>query len=73
MERGETTAYDVARSALRMSGDKEVHVVCLERRQEMPADEREIIEGEEEGVRLHDGWGPKEVVSRNGSESPFAP
>ena len=67
MERGETTAYDVARSALRMSGDKEVHVVCLERRHEMPADEREIIEGEEEGVRLHDGWGPKEVVSRNGS------
>jgi NADPH-dependent glutamate synthase beta subunit-like oxidoreductase len=67
MERGETTAYDVARSALRMSGDKEVHVVCLEGREEMPADEREIVEGEEEGVFLHNGWGPREVIQRNGS------
>ena len=66
MERGETTAYDVARSALRISGDKEVHVVCLERRHEMPADEREIIEGEEEGVHLHDGWGPRAVVEKDG-------
>ena len=32
MGRGEQVAYDVARSALRMSGDKEVHVVCLEDR-----------------------------------------
>jgi formate dehydrogenase (NADP+) beta subunit len=34
--------YDVARSALRLSGDKEVHVVCLESRAEMPADEIEV-------------------------------
>jgi len=67
MERGETTAYDVARSALRMSGDKEVHMVCLESREEMPADEREIIEGEEEGVFLHNGLGPREIIQRNGS------
>ncbi len=66
MERGETTAFDVARSALRISGDKEVHVVCLEQRHEMPADEREIVEGDEEGVRLHNGWGPKEVIQRDG-------
>ena len=32
IERGEKTAYDVARSVLRMSGDKQVHVVCLEQR-----------------------------------------
>ncbi|UCF35755.1 MAG: FAD-dependent oxidoreductase [Acidobacteriota bacterium] len=67
IERGETTAYDVARSALRLSGDKEVHVVCLEQRHEMPADLREIIEGEEEGIHLHNGWGPREIVQRNGS------
>jgi ferredoxin len=35
---GGNVAYDVARSAVRMSGDKEVHVVCLEKRSEIPAD-----------------------------------
>lgn len=63
MERGEKTAYDIARSALRMSGDKQVHVVCLEGRIEMPADQREIDEGEEEGIHLHNGRGPKEILS----------
>jgi len=48
IERGESVAYDVARSAMRMSGDKEVHVVCLEKRSEMPADEIEVTEGAEE-------------------------
>ncbi len=66
MGRGEQTAYDVARSALRLSGGREVHVVCLEKRHEMPADEREIVEGAEEGLTLHNGQGPKEVVIRNG-------
>lgn len=62
LERSQRIAYDVARSALRMSGDKEVHVVCLESRHEMPADEVEIIEGEEEGIRLHPARGPREVL-----------
>jgi NADPH-dependent glutamate synthase beta subunit-like oxidoreductase len=66
LERGEHTAYDVARSVLRLSGDKQVHVVCLEKRHEMPADKREIDEGEEEGIYLHDGRGPKEVLVENG-------
>ena len=59
-------AYDVARSALRISGDKEVHVVCLESRAEMPADEIEVEEGAEEGVRLHNQRGPREVLQRDG-------
>ncbi|HKH99744.1 MAG TPA: FAD-dependent oxidoreductase [Candidatus Sulfotelmatobacter sp.] len=67
MGRGEQVAYDVARSALRMSGDKEVHVVCLEKREEMPADEAEIVEGEEEGLRLHSSRGPKAIVGDNGT------
>ena len=67
MERGEQVAYDVARSALRLSGDKEVHVVCLEKREEMPADEVEIIEGEEEGLKLHSGRGPKAIFGDNGT------
>jgi formate dehydrogenase (NADP+) beta subunit len=66
MGRGEQMAYDVARSALRMSGDKEVHVVCLEAREEMPADDVEVHEGEEEGIRLHNRRGPKEVLHSNG-------
>jgi NADPH-dependent glutamate synthase beta subunit-like oxidoreductase len=66
MGRGEQVAYDVARSALRLSGDKEVHVVCLEAREEMPADEIEVVEGEEEGIRLHNRCGPKEVIQDNG-------
>src|SRR5581483_6606038 len=67
MERGEQVAYDVARSALRMSGDKEVHVVCLEKRAEMPADAVEILEGEEEGLRLHNSRGPKAIFGNNGA------
>jgi formate dehydrogenase (NADP+) beta subunit len=59
-------AYDVARSALRLSGDKEVHVVCLESRREMPADEIEVLEGAEEGVKLHNQRGPRAVLTENG-------
>ena len=66
IERGEQVAYDVARSALRLSGDKEVHLVCLEKREEMPADEVEILEGEEEGIRLHSSRGPKAVLGDDG-------
>ncbi len=67
MGRGEQVAYDVARSALRMSSDKEIHLVCLEKREEMPADESEITEGEEEGIRLHSSRGPKEILGQNGT------
>ena len=60
-------AYDVARSAIRISADKEVHVVCLEGREEMPADEIEVIEGAEEGIHLHNSRGPREILSENGT------
>jgi formate dehydrogenase (NADP+) beta subunit len=59
-------AYDVARSAVRISADKEVHVVCLEGRHEMPADEIEVVEGAEEGIRLHAERGPRQVLQENG-------
>ena len=42
-----------------MSQDKEVHVVCLEKLEEMPADRVEIEEGEEEGLFLHNQRGPQ--------------
>ena len=63
----EHMAYDVARSALRLSGDKEVHVVCLEKREEMPADDIEVIEGSEEGIRLHNSLGPRAILHENGT------
>src|SRR5579863_4580137 len=44
---------DISLSALRM-GSREVDIVCLERRREMPAAAEEIEEAELEGVRLYD-------------------
>ncbi|MFQ5605402.1 MAG: FAD-dependent oxidoreductase [bacterium] len=56
------TEYDVSRTALRQKGVKEVHLVCLESLEEMPADTTEIVEGEEEGVIRHNSLGPKEIL-----------
>ncbi|UCE49479.1 MAG: FAD-dependent oxidoreductase [Phycisphaerales bacterium] len=52
---------DVSRTALRAAGVREVHLCCLESLEEMPADDVEIIEGNEEGVLLRPGMGPKEI------------
>jgi NADPH-dependent glutamate synthase beta subunit-like oxidoreductase len=62
----EATALDVARSAVRMEGDKEVHVVCLESRRQMPADEIEVTEGAEEGLVLHNSRGPRAILDKDG-------
>jgi len=56
--------YDVSRTAARLHGVREVHLVCLESLEEMPADTVEIIEGTEEGVVRHNSWGPKEILAR---------
>ncbi|HEX4953997.1 MAG TPA: FAD-dependent oxidoreductase [Thermoanaerobaculia bacterium] len=50
---------DVARTAARRAGVSEVHVVCLESREEMPADAIEIEEGLHEGLTLHPSLGPR--------------
>ena len=49
---GGNTAVDAARTALRL-GAAEVHLVYRRTREEMPAQELEVREAEEEGVRLH--------------------
>ncbi|MCP4403719.1 MAG: FAD-dependent oxidoreductase, partial [bacterium] len=54
--------YDVSRTALREKGVKEVHLVCLESFEEMPADTIEIDEGAEEGIIRYNSWGPKEIL-----------
>ncbi len=56
--------YDVSRTAARMKGVREVHLVCLESLEEMPADTVEILEGAEEGIVRHNSWGPKEILTR---------
>jgi NADPH-dependent glutamate synthase beta subunit-like oxidoreductase/NAD-dependent dihydropyrimidine dehydrogenase PreA subunit len=56
---------DVSLSALRL-GAREVGIVCLEKRHEMPAALEEIEEAETEGIHLHDGRGPHRILGRDG-------
>lgn len=60
-----TEALDVARSAVRF-GAREVHLVCLESWEEMPAAEEEINEAREENIQIHPSLGPKRIVGRDG-------
>ncbi|MCH7731384.1 MAG: FAD-dependent oxidoreductase [Candidatus Marinimicrobia bacterium] len=63
---GGNVAIDTARTALRV-GAQEVQLYCLESRKEMPAFEHEIEQAEKEGVVVNPSWGPKQILSRNGS------
>jgi NADPH-dependent glutamate synthase beta subunit-like oxidoreductase/NAD-dependent dihydropyrimidine dehydrogenase PreA subunit len=56
---------DISLSALRM-GAREVNLVCLERRNEMPAALEEIEEAEQEGIIIHPGFGPKRILGQDG-------
>jgi ferredoxin len=56
---------DISLSALRM-GAREVSIVCLEKRHEMPAALEEIEEAEAEGIKLRPGLGPNRIVGENG-------
>jgi len=62
---GGNVAIDVAMTALR-KGAEEVTLVCLERREEMPAWDYEIQEAMEEGVRIVNGLGPKRFLDQQG-------
>ncbi len=63
---GGNVAIDVAMTARRLGAD-DVQMVCLERRDEMPAFESEIALAEAEGIRIHTSWGPVRVIARDGS------
>lgn len=52
---------DISRTALRAEGVSEVHLCSLESIEDMPADDIEIIEGNQEGVKLCPSLGPKEI------------
>jgi NADPH-dependent glutamate synthase beta subunit-like oxidoreductase/ferredoxin len=60
---GGNVAIDVARSAVRLG--KQVDLVCLEARDEMPAHDWEIEEAAEEGVKMNCCLGPAEVLTSN--------
>jgi NADPH-dependent glutamate synthase beta subunit-like oxidoreductase/NAD-dependent dihydropyrimidine dehydrogenase PreA subunit len=58
---GGNVAIDAALTALRL-GAKDVRIVCLERKEEMPAHEEAIKTATDEGVAISVSWGPKRVV-----------
>lgn len=57
------TSIDAARTALRAAEGSRVHLCSLESLDEMPADDVEIIEGDEEGIHRHNGLGPVEITT----------
>ena len=65
---GGNVAIDVSRTAGRC-GSESVVQYCLEQRKEMPATAEEIEEAEEEGVTIKCGWGPKEILTKDGKVS----
>jgi NADPH-dependent glutamate synthase beta subunit-like oxidoreductase/NAD-dependent dihydropyrimidine dehydrogenase PreA subunit len=60
---------DVARTAARRAGVREVHVACLESREEMPADAIEIEEGQHEGLQIHTSLGPRAILAGDGENA----
>ena len=62
---GGNVAMDAARMAGRCSQGR-VSLFCLESRDGMPASREEILEASEENISIHNGWGPKEILTENG-------
>lgn len=62
---GGNVAIDAARVSAR-SGASQVQMFCLEDRQTMPASNEEVSEAQADGVIVNCGWGPKEIVVRDG-------
>ncbi len=62
---GGSVAIDVARTSIRL-GAENVKLTCLEASDEMPAHEWEIVEAVEEGVELHNSWGPQCILGEDG-------
>ncbi len=62
---GGNVAIDASRVSKR-SGAAEVTMFSLETEKEMPASAEEVREAREDGVAIQNGWGPKEVLTRDG-------
>lgn len=62
---GGNVAIDVARTAIR-EGATSVDLYCLESEANMPADPEERYEAMQEGVVIHNGWGPMVITGKDG-------
>lgn len=62
---GGNVAMDVALTALR-TGAKKVELACLEAAEQMPAFKEEINQVGEEGVIIHNTWGPRKILGDDG-------
>jgi NADPH-dependent glutamate synthase beta subunit-like oxidoreductase len=62
---GGNVAMDVALTALRL-GAKQVQIACLETWEEMPAFPWERQQAVEEGIIIHNSWGLKRILDKNG-------
>lgn len=58
-------SVDAARSALRQPETGKVYLCSLESLDEMPADDVEIIEGDEEGIIRKNSMGPREILTND--------
>ena len=65
---GGNVAIDAALTAKRL-GAQDISIVCLEKREEMPAWDYEIEEALEEGVTIINSLGPKRFLRKNGKLS----
>jgi formate dehydrogenase beta subunit len=65
---GGHTAIDCARSSVRL-GAKAVEMVCLETKETMPADPREVAEAEREGIVIHPTRAVGQVMTKDGRVS----
>ncbi|MGE0088810.1 MAG: FAD-dependent oxidoreductase [Bacteroidales bacterium] len=67
---GGNVAMDITRSLARMQKQKygkvQVIATSLETEDIMPADREEIVEAREENAIIHPGWGPREVILKDG-------
>jgi formate dehydrogenase beta subunit len=62
---GGSVAMDVALTALRL-GASDVQAVCLEKPEEMPAFPWEIQQALEEGIKIHNSYGVKNISGKDG-------
>ncbi|HME46137.1 MAG TPA: FAD-dependent oxidoreductase [Syntrophorhabdales bacterium] len=63
---GGNVAVDVALTVKRL-GAEDVHMVCLERWEEMPASKSELEQTLKEGIKIHTAWGPNIIRAADGS------
>jgi formate dehydrogenase (NADP+) beta subunit len=61
---GGNVAFDCARTAKRLGAD-EVHLACLESKENMPADREEIEQSEEEGIFIHPSKTFEKILGTN--------